>query len=300
MLFKNLMMFRYSPNWEPDIAAMEEALAQGAFVPCGATQAQSIGWVPPRGEENGAFVEVINGQWLLRLMIEDKPVPGGVIKRRLTEMCDKVEAETGRRPGKKYQADMKDEIMLDLLPMAFPRQKVVNVWLNPKNHWVMMDVTSPKQADVVITALVKSLDGLAINELHTQTSPAVAMVDWLQGNEPGGWTVDMDCELRSEGDTVKSVLRYSGMSLDTPEVRAHLEQGMQPTQLAMTWGSRVSVVLTHELKLKKISFLDVVFESNPNDSDDMFDADAAIATGELLPLLESLMTALGGEQQGVV
>lgn len=297
MLFKNLMMFRYNPVWQPDMTTIEDALEQGRFVPCSATQAQSVGWVAPRGNENDTLVEVINGQWLLRLMIEDKPVPASVIKRRITEMCDKVEQETGRRPGRKYQSDMKDEVMLELLPMAFPRQKAVNIWLNPKNNWVMLDVTGTKQADLVITALVKALDGLAVNELQTQTSPAVAMTEWLQGEEPTGWTVDMDCELRAEGDTMKSVLRYSGMSLDTPEIRTHLDQGMQPTQLAMTWGSRVSLVLTHEMKLKRISFLDVVFESNPNDQDDMFDADAAIATGELLPLLEGLVHALGGKQE---
>ena len=295
MIFKNLMIFKYNKQWQPD-ASMEESLEQNRFVPCSATQAQSIGWTSPRMIEHDALVEVINGQYLLRLLIEEKTVPSDVLKKRLHELCDKIEQDTGRRPGKKYQSDMKDDIMLELLPHAFPRQRAINVWINPKNHWIMLDVTSPKQADLVITALVKSLEGLAINELHTQTSPAVAMTEWLQGNEPSGWSVDMACELRTDGETIKSTLRYSGLSLDTPEIRTHLEQGMCPTQLEMTWGNRVSVLLTHDLRLKKINFLDVVFESNPNDSDDMFDADVAITTGELLPLLENLIAALGGEQ----
>jgi len=64
----------------------------------------------------------------------------------------------------------------------------------------------------------------------------------------------------------------------------------------MTWNSRVSFVLTDTLTLKKIKLLDVVLEnSSPADgADDSFDADIAIATGELQHLLPDLIDALGG------
>lgn len=299
MLFKNLMLYRYNATWKPDVQVMQEALERNCFTACSATQAQSIGWVCPRGVDNGSMVEFVNGQWLLRLMIEDKPVPAAIVKRRVEELCQNIERETGRKPGKKYQAELKEDVLLELLPMAFPRQREVNVWINPKHHWIMMDVTTASVAGIVATALVKTFEGLAVNDVQTKFSPSAAMMDWLLENAPAAWTLDMDCELRTDGDK-KSVVRYSGLPLDTPEIRAYIEQGMMPTQVAMTWSSRVSVVLTHELKLKRISLLDVVFESNPNDGDDVYDADVAIATGELLPLMESLISALGGEQQGVV
>ena len=64
----------------------------------------------------------------------------------------------------------------------------------------------------------------------------------------------------------------------------------------MTWDDRVSFVLTDTMLVKKVSFLDVVFEGNkPEDSG--FDADAAIATGELAQLIPDLMAALGGEME---
>jgi recombination associated protein RdgC len=55
-------------------------------------------------------------------------------------------------------------------------------------------------------------------------------------------------------------------------------------------------VLTDALALKKIKLLDVVLESGKADdqADDGFDADVAISTGELQPLLVDLITALGG------
>ncbi len=66
-----------------------------------------------------------------------------------------------------------------------------------------------------------------------------------------------------------------------------------PTRLARTGKSRVSVVLSDNLQLKKIAFLDVVFE-NANEEVDSFDADAAIATGELIKLMPDLFAALDG------
>ena len=70
------------------------------------------------------------------------------------------------------------------------------------------------------------------------------------------------------------------------------------TRLALTWNSRVSFLLTESLQIKKLGFLDVVFEAQSGqhtDKEEAFDADAAIATGELRQLIPDLLDALGGE-----
>ena len=58
----------------------------------------------------------------------------------------------------------------------------------------------------------------------------------------------------------------------------------------------MSFVLSETGQIKKIDFLDVVFENQRADSrDDAFDGNAAIATGELAQLIPDLIDALGGE-----
>jgi recombination associated protein RdgC len=107
--------------------------------------------------------------------------------------------------------------------------------------------------------------------------------------------VDRECELKA-ADESKSVVRYTRHALDTDEVVQHVEQGKLPTRLALTWNERVSFVLTESLQLKKLAILDVVLEENSGDrKDDSFDADIAIATGEIQPLIDDLLEALGGE-----
>jgi recombination associated protein RdgC len=90
------------------------------------------------------------------------------------------------------------------------------------------------------------------------------------------------------------VVRYVRHPLDNDEVKQHVEGGKLPTRLAMTWDGRVSFSLTEGMHLKKVTFLDVVFEG-ASDQDGGFDADVAIATGELCKLLPNLLEALGGE-----
>jgi recombination associated protein RdgC len=274
---------------------MEQNLQSARFVECGASQEKSIGWVEPRGEANGALVEAVGGQLILKLMVETRTLPGSVVTRKAKERIAHIEATSGRKPGKKETRDIKDDIRLELLPMAFTKQATVVVWLDPKAQLLVIDAASQAKSDEVVTALVKSLDGMALTLINTKVSPTAAMSEWLVSQEaPSGFCVDRECELKA-ADESKAVVRYSRHPLDNDEVKKHVEGGKLPTRLALTWDSRVSFVLTESLQLKKLAFLEVVFEGSSAGKDDGFDTDTAIATGELRKLLPDLLVALGGE-----
>jgi recombination associated protein RdgC len=122
------------------------------------------------------------------------------------------------------------------------------------------------------------------------------MAEWLATREaPAGFSIDRECELK-QPDADKASVRYARHTLDIDELAVHIRQGKLPTQVALTWNGRVSFVLTESLTLKKIKLLDVVLEgAAPESSDDSFDADMALCTGELRRLLPDLLAALGGE-----
>lgn len=288
-------MYRIGPDWSATVAQMEESLDSARFVPCGASQEKAIGWVEPRGEANGPLVESVGGQLILKLMIETRALPGSVITRKAAERIAQIEATTGRKPGKKESREIKDDIKLELLPLAFSKESSVAVWIDPDARLLVIDAGSQARADEVVTMLVKSFAGLAVALIDTQVSPTAAMSEWLITQEPpAGFTVDRECELKA-ADESKAVVRYTRHPLDTDEVRDYVESGKLPTRLALTWDSRVSFVLTEGLQIKKLAFLDVVFEKTSAGKDDGFDADTAIATGELRKLLPDLLQALGGE-----
>lgn len=296
-MFKNVLVYRIGPDWSATPEQLEAALDSQRFVPCGAHQEKSVGWVEPRGDKHGPLVETVAGQWMLRFMIESKSVPGPVVRRKAEETMAQIEATTGRKPGKKEARAIRDDTLQALLPMAFSNYASLWVWIDPQARLLVLDASSPAKADEAITALVKELPGLAVALVQTQITPQSAMAGWLtatSGDElPPTLAIERECELKS-GDEEQSVVKFSRHNLDTDEVRQHVAEGKLPVKLALNWDGRVSFVLTEGMQLKKIKFLDGVFDGA--DQDDGFDTDVAISTAELSKLLTDLIDALGGEQ----
>ena len=295
-MFKNITIYR--------IAAGLPLVPVGAsnpstFAECGAIQQKSVGFVPPRGHAHGALDEVIDGQHIMAVMIQTKAVPAEAICKRVDAAVAQIEAQTGRKPGKTERRELINDAHQALMPHAFPHSMRIFIWVDPVAGLLVVDSTSKARLDDVTTLLVKTFDGLTLQALCTETAPAAAMAYWLMDKEgPSGFSIDRECELKA-CDESKAVVRYGRHALDTDEVSQHVAMGKMPTRLALTWADRVSYLLTHNLQLKKLAFLDAVFEgtsTNPGDrSEDHFDADVAIATGELRKLIPALISALGGE-----
>lgn len=293
MLFKNALVYRIAHWTVPGLAEIEARLQAAPFVEGGPTTVDSAGWVPPRGEDHHPLAEAVGGQMVLRQRRETRAVPGGVIRQELEAKLDVLEQQTGRRPKGKAKRELKEELVHTLLPRAFPKRADTTVWVDPQAGYVWIGTASTKRADAVVTPLLEALGGgLRLEPLDTALSPATAMAGWLAEREsPRGFSIDRDCELKQpEGE--KATVRFARHNLDTDEVVAHIREGKRPTQLALTWGGRVSFVLTEGLTLKRLQFVDGL-ETDAG-GDEGFDADVALFTGELRRVLPDLVDALGG------
>ena len=294
-VFKNVIVYRIEPQWSPSLTDAEEGLGKLRYAPGSPSQEKSIGWVEPRGQEHGPLVESVGGQWVVEFMVETKAVPGSVVRRKLDERCAQIEATTGRKPGKKEKRDLKEDITHELLPMAFARFSRIAVWIDPTEHRLVINCGNASRADEVITSLTQCLEGFSVAQINTAVEPASAMAEWLTTQEPpAGFTIDRECELKAS-DESKSVVRYAKHALDIEEVRQHIADGKRPTRLAMTWEDRVSFELSESMQIRKIVFLESTDGAKDGKKEDNFDADVAIATGELGQLVPALLEALGGE-----
>ena len=305
-MFKSASFFRIASDFVlPPLDALEEVLQTAQFMPCGATQPESVGWVPPRGNKSTVMVETVGTQVILRLSIERRPVPASAVKAEVEARIEKYKQETGReRASSKIKKEFKEEALQALLPRAFTKRSSTTLWIDPDNKFLVVDSASLAGADKVVSQLIEALSdipgsrpGLMAKPVQTTMAAGAAMAHWLASREaPVGFTVDRDCELKMPDDQ-KSTVRYSRHTLEIDEVAEHIASGKVPTQLAMTWNERVSFVLTDMAQVKKIKLLDVVLDGvqeNGKD-DDGFDTDAAIVTGELSALIPDLLEALGGE-----
>lgn len=296
-MIKNAILYSYAGGTALTSALIDQAMTpEMLFEPIGATQSETMGWAPPRGNAFDELVACVDGQYLMKLMIETKQVPASAIQAAVEEKVTLIERLTGRKPGRQECRELKEDARIALLPMAFAKRSAVLVWIDPAAQMIVFDAATNSRSDQAATALVRLVDGLHLSLIQTTTSAGSAMAMWLYDPEtlPPEFSIGRACELQA-CDESSARVRYTKHSLDTDEVRHHIKAGKMPNTLALHWKDRVSLTLDKNMCLRGIEFEDVVFESSGGENKaDAFDADAAIMTGELRGLIPDLIGALGG------
>ena len=299
MWFKNLQIYRLPVESLPELVAFEEGLAKMPLLACGSTEPRSIGWVPPR--EGGPFVHCVNQQWLFALGVEERLLPTSIVRQFAADRAKAIAESEGRQVGRRELRDLREATAIELMPRAFPRRRTTFAWIDPINGWLVIDAGSQPKGEELLEHLRKSIDGFQARLVKTQLSPSSAMTGWLaSGEAPGGFTIDLDLEMRSAEN---ATVRYAKHSLEGNEIRDHIASGKVVTKVGLTWGDRISFVLNENLQLKRINFLDILKEqsdSQAENEEERFDIDFALMTGEVAQLLRDVVEALGGEAAPVV
>jgi len=294
MWFRNLQIYRLPKH--PLIAeAIYSQLAGFVLCPCGPSAMQSIGWVPPRSND---LMHVVNHQIMLALGVEQRLLPTSVVKQHAADRAATIEEQEGRRVGRKEMRELVEAAALELMPQAFIRRRTTFGWIDPVNGWLVIDAAAPARAEEFLEHLHKSIDHFPASLVKVAQSPSAAMTGWVAAGEaPTGFTLDQDLYLRS---AEKSEVRYVRHTLDGEDVRQHIAAGKVVTRLAMTWGERISFVLTEDLQIKRLSFLDILKDEAGDmavGADECFDIDFTLMAGEVARLLGDLVAALGGEAE---
>ena len=300
MWFKNLSVYRLSPNLKLDLVKLEADLSRNALQPCGNQDMDSQGWVSPRGDDR--LLHVLNQQVLIALGVEQKLLPGSIVTQFAKDRAVEMEEQQGFKLGRKQMRELKEQITDELLPRAFVRRRVTWAWIDPVNGWLVVDAATPAKAEELLERLNKSIDDLPVRTLHTERSPSVAMTEWLSSGEaPAGFSIDRDLELCAADDS-KATVRYVRHALEGDEIQQHISAGKIATKLGLTWNDRISFVLSEQLQLKRLAFLDILKENTDqgDNADEQFDIDFTLMTGEVAKLLTDVVEALGGEKAKAV
>lgn len=298
MWFKNLIIYRLPDNWSLSAADLEDQLSRRPLQPCGAFEMQSRGWVHSSVAKR--YVHTTNGQQLIALGVEQKLLPGSIIKQVTTERAAELEQQQGYPVGRRQLRELRERVTEELRARALTRRRVTRAWIDPKNGWFIVDAAGGSRADEFVETLRDTLGSLPVTFLETERSPQSCMAAWLMlGDAPLRFVLDQDLELQTV-DEMKATVRYVRHALDGNEIQAHLKSGKFVTRLGLTWSDRVSFVLTDKLEVKRVQFLTMKKEKEDGESElapeEQFDIEFALMAGELGQLLNDLTQALGGEQ----
>lgn len=297
MWFKNLIVYRLPEHWSMTTAELEDQLSRRPLQPCGAFEMQSRGWVHSSVAQR--YVHTTNGHHMIALGVEQKLLPGSIIKQVTTERAAELEFQQGYPVGRRQLRELRERVTEELRARAFSRRRVTRAWIDPNNGWFVVDAAGGSRADEFVETLRDTLGSLPVSFLETERSPQTSMASWLMlGDAPLRFVLDQDLELQAV-DQSKATVRYVRHSLEGKEIQAHLNSGKYVTKLGLTWADRVSFVLTEKLELKRVQFLNVEKEKEDGASEitpeEQFDLDFTLMAGELSQLLADLAQALGGE-----
>jgi recombination associated protein RdgC len=293
MLLKNLVLYRLPEKWAVDAELLERKLAQQSLQPCGGFQMESRGWTCPH--EEGLYLYQQQRQWLLSLGEEQKLLPASVIRQQAQDRAVEIARQQGHPLGRKQLRDLRDQVTNELA-----RRRVTYAWVDAAKGWLAINAAGDAKAEQFMESLRRVDDEMQALRLETQRSPAAAMAEWLvQGAVPGAFSIDQDLELRA-ADAGKATVRYARHTLEGREIRDHIAAGKTVVRLGMTWNDRISFVLTEQLQIKRVTFLNIIKSESAAEVDDekeQFEIDFALMTGELSLMFADLLKALGGEKE---
>lgn len=304
MWFKNLFFYRFTKPFDTSSDALEAQLATAGFRPCSANEQMTLGWASPL-KNSEQLIHVTDRYWMLCLQKQERILPGSVIAEQVEIKAEEMEDQQHRKLSRKEKADLKEAVILELMPKAFTRTTRQYAYLCPSQGYLIINTSSGKQADDFTAHLRKTIGSLPVQLPTVQQAPGAILTQWVLNPEtmPTNFTLGFDCELKSTGEDKGSV-KYRGLELEREQIEQQIQAGMEVAQIALNWRESFQFVLSTDLCVKRIKFGDMLRDkmddTNAETAAETFDAGFAIMALEFDRLIPELFDVFGGEDLSAV
>lgn len=275
---KNATIYGISPKAQFPL----EQLQAARFVPVGDLDMQTSGFVPIQGEL--AYKQ--GKHTLLRFMVEKKHIPGSAVAVKLEEKCEELEKAQGFPPGKNQRKELKERVVNALLPRALSTRRATLVWIDQDQHRIVIDSASNSVCDEIVKTLLKAFEDIGMQDVRWPRAKVVTA--WLE-DEPADFTIDDAVVLQYPGEKGKRVKFERSGEIDL-DVLEHLGRGAYVDSVAMTFSSRLSFVMTDNMRIRRVQALDIIQEGRDAEKDvDRFASDVELMTREMGCLIDALV-----------
>lgn len=288
-MFKNVRLYRLEEPSAIDADGLEERLLERRFRPCGPLQTASLGWHPPLGEQTQALTHAGNDCIVLCARRQERLLPATVVGEALDERVTDLEEQETRTVGRRERRQLREEVVLDMLPRAFTRSRQIHAYLDLIAGWMLVDTASEKGAEELVGLLRETLGSFRVHPPRPRNPPTALMTRWVASGElPDDLSLGDACELRDPRNE-RALVRCSGQDLGSEEIATHLRAGKEVVKLALRWREQLELLLQEDLSLRRLRFadalLDEALEPDIEDEAARFDAEFAIMVLQLRELI---------------
>jgi recombination associated protein RdgC len=295
--FRNLQIYRLVEPFEYGAEDLEKALGGRRFKPCAGLDTHSLGWAPAAGADGTQLVHTATGRLVVCLQREDRLLPPSVIREEVEQRAAEVSTREGRPVGRKERRQLRDDVIVDLLPRAFTRNRYRHAYIDPPLGLLIVDCGTANQAEELLSQLRESLGSLRATPLTVAQTPSAVLTRWLERRPPRGMQLGDECELREPVDN-GAVVRGRRVDLAGGDLRPQLDAGLLASRVAITWQDRLTCVVGEDLGVRRLRFTDLVLDEAADvaaeDPLARFDADFVLMSNELAGFVPDLIDAFGG------
>lgn len=323
MWFKNATLLSLPRDFMIDPLDLETALAGAQLRSPGDLELDTRGFVPVIDRPVLTEFDLIGDPYppqmsrtvarctLIAFATDTRLLPASILQYAVAKLCQKHEAEHGRRPGKRLRNQFREQALGELLPRALIQRKRFNAYWDSRLSLLVVDTASDKVAEGVASALRDALGSFPCRPLSVLASLPLLMSEWLiSRHTPRGLVLGEECLFRDPSDAARTIT-CRNQDLTADDIAEHGRIGNQVTQLGIEYEQRIGFVLDSRCRLRKLEFFDVVADKLADQEFDdpaaRVDAEFTLMALELRDLFTRLdeilrfkSTAPVGEQRGAI
>jgi recombination associated protein RdgC len=282
MFFKAMTPYKLTATLQ--MSDIEEQLSNFLIRQPGALEMAAIGFAPARGLE---MAPMVKDYAIVRLDKIEKIIPAVVLNKKTALRVKEMESITGDYLNKKAISEIKDQVLIEMMSVAFHKTTSTYAMLTP--DYIIVNSPTSNTCEMLLAMLRKAIGSLPILPL-AQNSLSSTLTNWATYNfGPPNKVVLTDYAKLIGGDG--ETLAIKGIdATDDPRVQSAIEDGYFVDGLGIEFDDSVASVITSEGVFKSVSFSDVLLESNDDIPKDeasaRFDADLVIAGSEMVRIMK--------------
>lgn len=241
----------------------------------------------------GEWVKTFPGGYAFTVRVDEKVIPGSLIKAELKKACERFEENEGFKPGRKVRNELRERVVETLTAKALSRTKLITGFYHLPSQTLLVPAVSDKARNDFTGVLLRAVESIKATTIYVSTVKAsltTRLEATLNGIDGQFGEFFMGNKVVLAGPSGKSSFDLiDDLDNASAGIREAIARGDLVKEIALTAGDDVTFRLTQDFALKGINFGEAIdIEEGYDNEFDEFEHEAAAQTSIVVSLVDAL------------